>query len=197
MAGKPWSEEAKRRWADKQRKRGEANHEGAHHVGAGGADSARGTGNPGGDSAGAGGVGVRKSLEGQYAGPRHAHKPVPKKETGDDKPVIDFGVIKDSLPETLIEYNELLSDVASAVTSNKKFRRRYFLKPLTPEKAKAEAEFLGRLLELVLPSFIKDHPMLAGLFVVAVRPAMRLRSEEKPKEGKDETQAEKEKVGAQ
>jgi hypothetical protein len=187
MAGKKWTEESKRAWADKCRALRSKNKGGGVEAGVAGSGDHTGASSSGADDRDTGGGSGAEHHEGGYAGTSRSKRPLPKKD--DERPVIDFPKIKDALPEILIEYNELLDDGVQAVTSNKTFKRQWYLKPLTLEKAKAESEFLAKLLESILPAFIQRHPVLSAIFVVVFRPLMRLRSKEKPKEEKTNAEA--------
>ena len=183
MAGKKWNEDAKRAWGEKQRRRNEALKAGVDPGRSGGADpgDGGGAGDDGGD-----GNGVRRrdtAHEGRNLLGTTSRK-IPG-EKPEDKPLLDLPAIKPALPGYLIEYNELLDDLVKGVTGHKWFRRSWFIKELSPEKAKAEAELLWPLIEKLTPEFIKSHPYLAALLVILLRPFMRLRSKEKPKEEAD------------
>lgn len=201
MAGKKWSEDAKKRWAEKQRKLHaavKARLDAGGHGGAGdgGADGA-GAGGAGVDGQGGGGEGASGwDLLGATPGKAPENK---SGATSEELPALDLAAIKPALPGYLIEYNELLDDVVQGITSGKMFRKLWFIKALSPEKAKAEAEFLWQIFVRIVPAFVKNHPVLAGAGVIIFKPIMRLRSKEKPKEEVNaQNPAEKEKsAGAQ
>lgn len=185
MAGKKWSEDAKRKWGERCRKQ----YERLRAIGTGGnipfvavasgGNNRGGPRDPGdGNDVGNGSV---ENNDGCNLLDENADQPKKEtqhllKETPTDQPVIDLTVIKPAVPGYLIEYNEFLDDIAQGITSKKSFRRLYYVKELTPEKAKAEAEMLWPLFERLAPKFFQNHPIAAGVLVILLRPIMRLRS---------------------
>lgn len=179
MAGKPWKDDARKKWSERQRTRNEAFTKRVDPSRSGAPDlNDRDRGRAvGGDVHDRNGRDKNNDGGNLLSGTANNSK----KESIAEKPLIDLPAFKAGLPGQLIDYNELWDDVIQGITSHKWFRKLYFVKELTLEKAKAKAELLWPMVERMVPKFLEKHPILCGLGVIVLDPILRIRSKEKQK----------------